>query len=91
VRDSAAAAGEKAATAAETVRETVSEAGLTGKIKAKMALDDTVKALNIDITTVGSTVTLSGRVGSAAERARALSLARETEGVTRVVDNLQIR
>ena len=91
VRDNAAAAGEKAATAAETVRETVSEAGLTGKIKAKMALDDTVKALNIDVTTVGSTVTLSGRVGSAAERARALSLARETEGVSRVVDNLQIR
>ena len=91
VRDSAATAGEKAAVAAETVRETVAEAGVTGKIKAKMALDETVKALNIDVTTVGSTVTLSGRVGSAAERERALALARETEGVTLVVDNLQLR
>jgi osmotically-inducible protein OsmY len=89
-RDRAAAVGEKAAIAAETVRETVSEAGLTAKIKAKMALDDHVKALGIDVTTVGTTVTLSGRVGSAAERDRAIALARETDGVSRVVDNLQI-
>ena len=89
-RERAAAVGEKAAVAAETVRETVSEAGLTAKIKAKMALDDRVKALAIDVTTVGTTVTLSGRVGSAAERDRAMALARETDGVTRVVDNLQI-
>jgi hyperosmotically inducible periplasmic protein len=89
-RERAAAVGEKAAIAAETVRETVSEAGLTAKIKAKMALDDHVKALAIDVTTVGTIVTLSGRVGSAAERDRAMALARETDGVTRVVDNLQI-
>jgi hyperosmotically inducible periplasmic protein len=89
-RERAAVVGEKAAEAAETVRETAVEAGLTGKIKAKMALDDRVKALAIDVTTVGSTVTLSGRVGSAAERDRAVALARETDGVTRVVDNLQI-
>jgi osmotically-inducible protein OsmY len=89
-RERAAQVGEKAAIAAEAVRETVGDAGLTGKIKAKMALDDTVKALNIDVTTVGSTVTLSGRVGSSAERERALALARETDGVTHVVDNLQI-
>jgi osmotically-inducible protein OsmY len=90
VGEKAAQVGEKAAIAAEAVRDTVSEAGLTGKIKAKMALDDTVKALNIDVTTVGSTVTLSGRVSSMAERDRAVALAKETDDVTRVVDNLQI-
>jgi hypothetical protein len=89
-RERAAAVGEKAAVAAENVRETVNEAGLTGKIKAKMALDDRVKALAINVTTVGTTVTLTGRVASAAERDRAMTLARETDGVTRVVDNLQI-
>jgi osmotically-inducible protein OsmY len=89
-RERAAQVGEKAAVAADAVRDTVNEAGLTGKIKAKMALDDTVKALNIDVTTVGSTVTLTGRVGSTAEHDRAVALARETEGVTRVVDNLQV-
>jgi osmotically-inducible protein OsmY len=89
-RERGAAIGEKAAVAAETVKETVSEAGLTAKIKAKMALDDRVKALAINVTTVGTTVTLSGRVGSAEERDRAMALARDTDGVTRVVDNLQI-
>ena len=42
------------------------------------------------MTTVGSTVTLAGRVASAREHDRAVALARETDGVTRVVDNLQI-
>src|SRR5262245_54424283 len=57
-RDRAAAVGERAAIAAEAVRETVSETSLTAKIKAKMALDDSVRALAIDVTTVGTTVTL---------------------------------
>jgi len=83
--------GEKAAIAAERVKETVGEAALTTKIKAKMALDDSVKARTIDVSTHGTTVTVSGTVGSAAERARAVALARETAGVTQVVDRLQIR
>jgi osmotically-inducible protein OsmY len=36
-------------------------------------------------------VTLSGSVNSTAERDRAIQLARETAGVTRVHDRLQIR
>jgi osmotically-inducible protein OsmY len=72
------------------VQESVTEAGVTAKIKAKMALDDSVKSRAIDVTTNGSTVTLSGRVGSAAEHDRAVRLARETEGVTQVVDHLKI-
>ena len=39
----------------------------------------------------GEVVTLSGTVRSAAERDRALSLARETEGVSRVVNRLDVR
>lgn len=59
-------------------------------IKAKMALDDSVKARAIDVTTTGSTVTLTGTVRSASERDRAVALARETAGVTAVVDRLEI-
>jgi len=84
-------AGEKAAIAAERVKETVSEAALTTKIKAKMALDDSVKARTVDVSTHGTTVTLAGTVGSPAERERAVALARETAGVSQVVDRLQIR
>jgi osmotically-inducible protein OsmY len=89
-REVGAEIGEWVATTGERIQQSANEASLTAKIKAKMALDDTVKASAIDVTTEGSTVTLSGRVASAAERARALDLARETEGVTRVVDHLQI-
>ena len=55
-----------------------------------MALDDSVKAANIDIDTAGSVVTLSGRVGGDDERRRAVQLARETDGVSSVVDHLVV-
>jgi hyperosmotically inducible protein len=90
-RERGAQVGEKAAIAAQKVKETVSEASLTTKIKAKMALDDRVKARAIDVTTNGTTVTVSGNVGTPAERERAVALARETAGVTQVIDRLQIR
>jgi len=55
-----------------------------------MTLDDEVKARAIDVTTNGSTVTLTGTVGSKAEHDRAVSLARDTAGVTHVIDQLRI-
>jgi len=89
-RESGAEIGEKAAVTAKKVGETVEEAALTTKIKAKMALDDDVKASAINVTTNGGVVTLEGTVRSKAERDRAISLARETSGVSRVVDRLEI-
>jgi hyperosmotically inducible protein len=82
--------GEKVAVAAEKVKEGAAEASLTTKIKAKMVLDDYVKARAIDVTTDGSVVTVSGTVGSVAEHDRVIRLARETAGVTQVVDHLTI-
>lgn len=89
-RERGAELGEKAAIATEHVREAAHDATITTKITAKMALDDTVKARAIDVSTDGSTVTLSGTVGSQAERRRAVTLARETDGVTAVIDHLVI-
>jgi osmotically-inducible protein OsmY len=89
-RESAAEIGEKAGVAASTVGSTLEEAALTTKIKAKMALDDVVKARSIDVTTRGTTVTLSGVVQSRTEHDRAMALARETEGVTDVIDDLKM-
>ena len=90
-REGAAQIGEKAGEAASTVGATLEEAALTTKIKAKMALDDTVKSRSIDVTTNGSTVTLKGTVRTPAERTRAVALARETSGVTQVVDRLVVQ
>jgi osmotically-inducible protein OsmY len=90
-RERGAELGEKAANAAADVKQSLTEASLTAKIKAKMALDDSVKARTIDVTTSGSTVTLIGKVNSTAERERAVSLARETDGISAVVDRLELR
>ena len=93
-RERGAEVGEKVgagvAIAAAKVKEGAAEAALTSKIKAKMVLDDLVKARSIDVTTDGTIVTVSGTVGSVSEHDRALRLARETAGVTDVVDHLRI-
>lgn len=90
-RETGAKIGESVATGAAKAEQALSEGALTAKIKSKMALDDTVKALSIDVDTTGTVVTLSGTVTSEAVRARALQLARETAGVTAVNDRLVIR
>jgi hyperosmotically inducible protein len=90
-REAGAAIGERAAVAAARVSESLEEGSLTAKIKAKMVLDDLVKAREINVTTDGTAVTLAGTVHSPQERDRALTLARETNGVTKVVDQLVVR
>jgi osmotically-inducible protein OsmY len=77
--------------AAAKLEEAVGEGTLTAKIKSKMALDDMVKARTINVDTAGSVVTLTGTVESNEERERAVRLARETAGITRVVDKLEVK
>jgi hyperosmotically inducible protein len=55
-----------------------------------MALDDTIKGSQISVSTADGVVTLTGAVRSAAERTRAVQLARETAGVTSVKNELVI-
>jgi hyperosmotically inducible protein len=83
--------GEKTAVAADKARRALTDGSLTAKIKAKMALDDNVKALSVNVDTHGTTVTVSGVVDSPAQRERVLQLARETDGVKQVVDRLTVR
>jgi hyperosmotically inducible protein len=87
----AAQAAARANDAAGRVGDTVSDSALTAKIKSKMVLDDEVKARGIDVDTTGTVVTLTGDVGSIDERNRAVRLARETKGVTKVIDRLRVR
>jgi hyperosmotically inducible periplasmic protein len=84
-------ASEKGHEAVTKLESTLSESTLTAKIKSKMALDDSVRARTIGVDTVGSIVTLTGSVGSAAERTRAVRLASETDGVTKVIDRLDVK
>ena len=67
-----------------------SDAGITTKVKSKFAADDTVKAYQIDVDTKDKVVTLSGNVDSQAAKDQAVAIARATEGVADVVDNITI-
>ena len=90
-RQAGAEIGERAGQAAAGAQRALTDGSMTAKIKAKMGLDDTVKALNLDVDTVNGVVTVKGVVHSAAEKQRALQLARETEGVRQVVDQVTVR
>lgn len=68
-----------------------SDPGITTAVKAKLAADDTVKAYRIDVDTKDRIVTLSGEVDTAAAHAKAVELARGTDGVTNVVDQLRVK
>lgn len=71
-----------------TVACAQTDSGITSSVKSKFAADDTVKAYQIDVDTRDHVVTLSGEVESMAHKSRAVEIARGTEGVTNVVDNL---
>jgi len=66
------------------------DAGVTTAVKTKMASDDTVKASEINVDTHNHVVTLNGTVGSQAEKERAVMIARNTNGVSNVVDDLTV-
>ena len=73
-----------------TVACSQSDAGITTAVKSKLAADDTVKAYKVDVDTRNKVVTLSGMVETAAQRDQAVTIARNTEGVADVIDQLRI-
>lgn len=81
----------KVAEGASRAGKAFEETKLTAKIKSKMALDDTIDASDVNIDTVGTVVTLRGSVANRKTHQRVLQLARETAGVTSVVDKLSVR
>jgi hypothetical protein len=73
-----------------TVACSQSDAGITTAVKSKLAADDMVKAYKVDVDTQNKVVTLSGDVETAAQRDHAIMIARNTEGVTDVIDRLRV-
>ena len=83
-------AADKAKEAGRDAGNLMGDAGITTAVKTKMLADDTVRGLKIDVDTANGVVTLTGNVASAAERRRALEIARETDGVKSVKDQLKL-
>jgi hyperosmotically inducible protein len=67
-----------------------SDAGITAKVKTKLAADSTIKASDIKVETKNHIVTLTGNVDNEAARSQAVALARGTDGVSDVVENLTV-
>ena len=77
--------------AAITIACGASDAGITTKVKTKITADRTItNSDQIEVTTQDKVVTLSGTADSQASKERAVTLARGTEGVTNVIDNMTV-
>ena len=68
----------------------IDESAITAKIKAKLISDTQVAAHNIDVDTLGCEVTLSGEVKEAVAKSEAEKLAKDTEGVCKVVNRIKV-
>ena len=75
----------------KSVDETVDDATITTSVKKSLLNDPDVAALRIDVDTFKGVVTLSGAVKTAAQRDKAIALARKIGGVTDVKSTLQIQ
>jgi hyperosmotically inducible protein len=71
-------------------REKITDGWITMRIRADFVNEDLLKNSAIDVHTKGHVVTLIGTVATAAARARAVGIARGTDGVKDVIDNLTI-
>ena len=88
-------AGEAAKPAAQTSQRTpganpVKDGWITFKIHSAYVPENALEGSDIDVTTKAGVVTLSGTVPSEGSRARAIAIAKATDGVTSVTDSLRI-
>jgi hyperosmotically inducible protein len=87
---SANAAPDTGATHPATAQEGNNDASMTTRIQSKFSSDTQVKNAAINVTARSGVVLLEGAVPSTAVKQRALGLARETDGVTQVIDRIRV-
>jgi hyperosmotically inducible protein len=79
-----------ACSSTRTVGAQVDDAGITTQVKAKLAADGDINPFNIDVDTNEGVVTLQGRVAKNEARVKAEQLARDTDGVKRVINLVKV-
>ena len=90
-QETAVATKDVAQKAAGETEEYVSDSWITSKLKAKFADEKTLEGSDINVDTTDHVVRLRGTVRSGTAKARATEIARGTERVTRVVDELIVK
>jgi osmotically-inducible protein OsmY len=88
--DAASKAADQVSASAHDAKANLTDAGLTAKVKTRLGTDNRVHATDINVDTNNRVVTLKGNVASDAERKAAVDVARGTEGVSDVVDQLKV-
>ncbi len=83
--------GEKVDQATDATKREVSDSWITAKVKEEFMADSMVKARKIHVITRNHAVTLDGHVQSAEEQDRAVSIASSIDGVSDVINHLQVR
>jgi hyperosmotically inducible protein len=68
----------------ESSQQPVEDSWITTKVKADLLVDDQTKGLDINVSTTNGVVTLAGRLDSAAQVDKAVSIARAIKGVKSV-------
>jgi hyperosmotically inducible periplasmic protein len=76
--------------AAVKTGENVTDGWITSRIKTKFMGEEVLRASSINVDTNNHVVTLKGAVPTTAARDKAMELAKEVEGVDKVVDSLTI-
>jgi hyperosmotically inducible protein len=76
--------------AAEAVRDTSADALLTTKVKTAIALSKSASTFDVDVDSDDGVVTLTGALPSSEDKETVLKIARETDGVSSVVDRIQV-
>ena len=70
--------------------EVMTDGWVTSRVSSRFVNEDLLKGSNINVDTSDHIVTLKGTVLTSAGRARAGVVARQTEGVRRVVNNVTV-
>jgi len=73
-----------------SVGATIDDATITSKVKAKFVADSVVDAMDVNVNTYDGVVQLAGFADSADQVRRAERIARETEGVKSVQNDIHI-
>jgi hyperosmotically inducible protein len=76
--------------AADRSQGAMSDAAITTSVKTKFLADDRVAGLKIEVDTRDGVVTLSGTAATQAEVDRAVAVARDTDNVRSVVNNIRM-
>lgn len=84
------ALGLGACSSTQSASTQVDDAALTATVKAKLAADPEINPFNIDVDTDAGVVRLSGKVEQAEARSAAERLARNTDGVRNVINDIEV-